>query len=244
MVRSNPSGAGSLGMNTTVYEYDFFSGSQIGIYIGDILVDDIDSIQFMVSQSKTPIYGYASQYYHKIADGHVLVQGAFTIPFKEADYILAVLEHYTKNNPPIFDLAGPNSSTQFFVSPDNIERYLRRQNDDSHDPYTVARDLSALPDETFEDIAEKFEDLLWRKPEDKFMEPNVTSFQGNTDNIRRADQFPPFDIYILYGDIANAAANHTIKKLIDVSILGQGQAIQVSGEPLQEQYRFVCRNLA
>ena len=107
----------TLGNNTVAYEFDYFSASQMSIYIGNILIDDISSIQFTVSQSKRPIYGYASQYFHTLADGQIIVEGQFSIPFKEADYILASLQRYQENQPPI-KLGVPMHPK---VSRDNIE---------------------------------------------------------------------------------------------------------------------------
>jgi hypothetical protein len=251
-------GPGALGVNRIAYEFDFFSGSQISIYIGNILIDDIDSIQFTVTQTKRPIYGYASQYFHTVADGQVLVEGVFAIPFKEADYILAALKNHLDVTAPVEDLDAiggplidPNTrkaipTSSHAVLRENIERYLQRLTGDTYTgiPYELAHDLSALSDEAFENAAEHFEDVLWKRPKEKFLEPNLspTGFDLG-DYTRRGDQFPPFDIYILYGDITNKAANHTLKRLIDVSIIGQGQAIVVGGEPIREQYRFIARNL-
>jgi LAS superfamily LD-carboxypeptidase LdcB len=81
--------------NYQTYPYDYFSGTDCKVYFGDIWVDDIITVQYSVSQSKTPIYGYASQYYQGIAMGQVLVNGVLTVAFKETGYlniITALLE--------------------------------------------------------------------------------------------------------------------------------------------------------
>lgn len=248
----NITDAGALSTNRTVYEFDYFSGSQIGIYIGDLLIDDIDFIQFNVTQTKRPVYGYASQYYHTVADGQVLVEGAFSIPFKEADYIIAALQRYREAHPPISAVkyvGGPDATTDYRVMRDNIERRMQYVAGRGVPNYELYNELAALPDEVFEVAAETFEDILWKSPSQNFISGNLTTnVDGNSDAAsglyRRGDQYPEFDIYVLYGDIANAAANHTIKKLIDVSIVGQGQAIYANGEPIRETYRFLARNLA
>ena len=41
------------GFNENVYEFDFYSGAQISIYIGDVLIDDINSIQYNVVQKNS-----------------------------------------------------------------------------------------------------------------------------------------------------------------------------------------------
>jgi hypothetical protein len=253
----------------TVYEFDYFSGSQMGIYIGDILVDDIYMIDFSVTQSRRPIYGYASQYYHTVADGQVFVEGNFAISFKESDYLLATLAHYQEKLGPIsFD------KKQYRVMRENIERRIKRENQGwneaskaltsrefradmssripdgipESDRYEFYRDLARLSDEHFENIAEIHEDHLWQHPDANYYTPNLHTGDHVEDKTtlthRRADQYPPFDIWVLYGDITNAKANHTIKRIQDCRIVGQGQSISVGGEPIIEQYQFIARNLA
>jgi len=38
------------------YEYDFHSGSQINVMLGDVLIDSAVAINFTKTQSKTPVY--------------------------------------------------------------------------------------------------------------------------------------------------------------------------------------------
>ena len=76
------------------YEYDWYTGSQIGVMIGDVLIDNAVAISFSVEQTKTPIYGYANQYYSFVADGHVLVQGSLTIAFKESGYLTWPIQRF------------------------------------------------------------------------------------------------------------------------------------------------------
>lgn len=77
-----------------VYRQEYFSGSQCGIYIGDIYVDEVTFLQYMIHQSKTPIYGYASQLLDAVAPGVVLVEGSMSVNFKEAGYLWLVLARY------------------------------------------------------------------------------------------------------------------------------------------------------
>lgn len=266
-----PAGSGQVSLGNA-YEFDYFSGSQIGIYIGDILVDDVASIQFQVSQSKRPIYGYASQYFHTVAAGQVLVEGNFAIPFKESNYLIATLQRYDGHFP-IEDKNGKHR-----VLRENIERRISREYggalgeseasrsgrlskiysgelqgntgvraSEYAGSFEWYRDLGALADEEFERVAEIYEDTLWtsRNKDRDYNTPNLTGdiTDEDTHTHRRADQYPEFDIWILYGDISNKAANHTIKKISDCHIIGQGQAIEVGGNVIGEQYSFLARNL-
>lgn len=269
---STDAGQVSLG---NAYEFDYFNGSQIGIYIGDILVDDIASIQFQVSQSKRPIYGYASQYFHTVAAGQVLVEGNFAIPFKESNYLIATLQRYDGH----FPIHEEKGSKQHRVLRESIERRVMREYGGQvgetrehtvfrrktlgqfpsetlrgtgefppeESSYEWYRDLGALADEDFERVAEIYEDQLWhsRRKDREYNTSNLTGDITDSDvhTHRRADQYPEFDIWVLYGDISNKAANHTIKKISDCHIIGQGQAIEVGGQVIGEQYSFLARNL-
>lgn len=73
--------------NAQTYPYDYFAGTDCKIFFGDIWVDDIVTIQYNVTQSKTPIYGYASQNFDAVARGQVLVEGTLAISFKETGYL-------------------------------------------------------------------------------------------------------------------------------------------------------------
>ena len=79
---------------STYYEYNHFSGSQITIMFGDVLVDDIVHIDFSVNQNKIPVYGYANQYYTFTSSSKVLAQGSVTVAFKEAGYLFWPIKRF------------------------------------------------------------------------------------------------------------------------------------------------------
>ena len=51
------------GIRPGVYNIDYFSGSQVAIYIGDVFVDEITAINFVAQQPRRPLYGYADQHF-------------------------------------------------------------------------------------------------------------------------------------------------------------------------------------
>lgn len=96
---------------TTVYDLDYFSGSQCQIFIGDVLVDEVTSLEYRTMQDKRPIYGYASQLWDDCAAGQVVVQGAFTINYKEQGYLWTVLRRYFEYESSTVGLPGNNQIT-------------------------------------------------------------------------------------------------------------------------------------
>jgi len=76
-----------------LFPEEYFSGSDITIYMGDIWVADISRISFSLQEAVRPIYGYASYTWDEVARGSRMVQGQFVIPFKKSGYIHTVLGH-------------------------------------------------------------------------------------------------------------------------------------------------------
>jgi hypothetical protein len=255
----------------THYEYDFYSGSQVCVYFGDILVDEIVAISFDVRQMRKPIFGYASQYMDAVAKGVVMVEGSMLLNFKEAAYLPLILKevHNQKaraggmaSSTLLFDQRGRNvditkklsNPNKFQLNRETIERRIAQQKGKSEfdeKPWQFYHQLAAMPDEDFEDLAEEFEDAIWgiyRKGE-RYDTPNWERgdkpiSDENFYHHRRADQYPPFDILIAYGDMNVPAANHTLHLIKDAIIVGGGQTIQISGEPIGERYEFMARLLA
>lgn len=253
MVNQNPEIP--IQFNSQTYEYDYFSGSQISIYFGNLLVDDIEAIQFSVSQSKRPIYGYASQYFHSVADGQVIVEGSFVIAFKESNYIISALNYY-QNKAPI-ELQKEKDQYKHVVSGRNVdlEYYFKNQGEKSDLgkntlDLNVLESVIALDDNAWERTAEDFQNYLWKSKkgaDSDYLTGNLAVGavgQETMNEYRRADQYPSIDIWVLYGDLSRPSTNTTIKKLIDVHIIGEGQTIQVGGDNIHEEYRFFARNLA
>ena len=215
------------------YDYDYFSGSITNLYIGEILIDEVTSVKYNLEQQKRPIYGYSSQNWNFMAKGIVVVTGYFTINFKESGYLYHVLDYFNdrdKDSHPILKPVTEENKNDTKINKKNIERILKGDTD--VDEYEFYNNLAALPDADFENVAEIIEDQIW---------------QGDARSIEkkrtRPDEFSEFDIYITYGNIDSPAANHTARRITGVELTGQSQVIEISGEPLQEAYTFIARDV-
>lgn len=265
-------------VGTDIYDLDYFSGSQAILYIGDVYIDEATSFSFSVQQGKTPIYGYSSQLFDAVSAGNVLVQGQFSVNFKESGYLWLVLNRYKlieagvnktlslnninkttsspldivqqkfnnstkilggKNVP--FARIQNNKKTMDFISRAGIERLVSGEatKDERFDFYQklagyVSISNPAPKDTVFENIVEVFEDQVWQED------------VSDLDLLdRRVDSnfFDDFDMYLVYGDYTKPGANHTVRRIRGVHLLGQAQTVQVSGEPISEVYSFFARNI-
>jgi len=254
---------------TQIYDLEYFSGAQMFLYIGDVWVDEITSLQYQHIQEKTPLYGYASQLADDFAPGHVIVQGAFTINFKEQGYLWAVLRRYKNmgindslvNTSGAKDLSGldkylfqrtPGDADRRPVWGSNVNKTQRlnieriSQGDLTRgQAYDFYHDLAGYStfdttsprDRVFENIVEAFEDQIWAKG----VSNNDLRYQvrSPTDNL-----FDDFDMYVVFGNYSQPAANHTVSKIIGVRLTSQGKMIKIDGEPQAEQYSFIAQTTA
>jgi hypothetical protein len=237
-----------------IYNVEYFSGSQASVYIGDIWVDEITSIAWQCQQNRKPLYGYASTLYDALAKGRVLVTGYFTINFKEAGYLWLILHNYRKLNPsssngPVFVDQLERKNIETSQEHPQLWEDMRKSDLSASDKYERLTDLTSYAALTgfsnriragggmdpAEKAFEAFEDEIWG-----------TSQTELDAQDRRCDdpRFDFFDIFISYGDyVGNNSLNHTVRKLAQVSILGTSQIVNSDGQPIQEKYDFICRNL-
>jgi len=73
------------------YHNDYYCGSNVAIFFGDTWIDDMVSFQYSAAQQKVPLWGYASQQFDAVAEGKFMLQGQFTIAFKEVGYLNVIM---------------------------------------------------------------------------------------------------------------------------------------------------------
>lgn len=61
-------------------------------------------------------------------------------------------------------------------------------------------------------------------------------------DIPRADKMGHFDIFISYGDQNNPLADHTVRRIFGVKLVGASQVIEVGPGNVQEVYSFIGRD--
>lgn len=240
----------NIGYNSPAQQYDinkfsYYSGSQITVWFGDILIDDIVSIQWVRSQSKRPIYGYASQQFDAVANGTVMIQGNFSINFRQSGYLSIVLFEIKK----IYSEVSNTESWPVIRS--IIGQHLKNG---TFGPQTSQEiiDIGNSPD--FLSLAKGYESIIWgddtlitgsMSPSDE----DESYIKTTPADTRQARDIPDgFNILITYGDTSgnssrtiNDYAQSTTKAINGVHIIGDGQVIQTGGQNIIEQYDFIAR---
>ena len=256
-------------VNRGIYNNEYFSGAQVSLYIGDVWVDEVTTLSYGIQQSRRPIYGYASQLYDDVAEGHVIVQGNFSINFKEAGYLWLILTRYaqqfvqSRGIPPI-DNPFLNSNT---ANRQNINGLLqgelsgaarnrrllnlssdvaRKKRNFERSQRAVRRGSAASLGGFASNRRTRGAGSVFENEAEQFEDAVWSQPAAELDQrVRRTDdpRLNPFDMYIAFGDFAgDGSVNHTIERLTDVTLLGDSKQIVIDGMPIQEQYTFIARN--
>ncbi len=249
------------------YDLEYFSGAQAALYIGDVWVDEVTTISYVRRQSKVPLYGYASQLFDMTAKGQVIVQGQFSINYKEQGYLWAILRRWfdygsqvpigrmdmlegkyqkaltdARLNPSTTGQGGRpitgSNGTQ--VSRAGIER-LTSGTATKAERYKFYQSLGGYSSYSVKDGQDKvFEDIV-EAFEDELWK--TTDNDSLLQQLRRTDDnaFDGFDIYLTFGNYANPKANHTAQKIIGVRLTSEAKTVVIDGSPVQEVYEFIAR---
>jgi len=246
------------------------SGAQVQLFLGDVWIDEMTSFSYNLIQSKTPLYGYASQFFDTTAAGRILVQGSLSINFKEQGYLWAVLRRYfnvsaveagvkstkkddnllrvkknsSRTMPDIVNKSGNKTgSNGTNISRASIERITQGKMT-TGEQYKFYHDLASYATFDVKNPKDKvFEDIV-EAFEDEVWAPTSTN-EGLSSQIRRVDdnRFDGFDIYLVMGNYSNPKANHTVRKIVGVRLMSEGKQIVINGAPISEQYSWIAQTV-
>jgi len=250
-----------------VYDLEYFSGSQMFLYIGDVWIDEITGLQYSIHHQKTPIFGYASQYWDDVSSGQSMVSGQMSINYKEAGYLWAVLrrfknistaasfdtskESFSKQDKAlgIDPLRGPVDRRPVWgsngtrINRESIERVVNGGGTRG-DRYKFYNDLAGYATFGVKNPRDRVFENIVEEFEDQIWAKSNTN-QKLTKQIRNPvdPAFDGFDIFVVFGNYEEPKANHTVQKILDVRLTGQMKTIRVGGEAVQEVYDFIARTV-
>lgn len=226
-----------------VQDFGYYSGAQITIWFGDIWVDDITSIAWDYRQEKRPIYGYNSQYFDAVAKGQIIIQGQFRINFREKGYLSYIMRQLPQLQKEIKQYQDQDAYARVWSAlRPVISQHLKNG---TFGP-TTYQQIAELPQrEDFWEITSAYEKAIWGEM------PEEEALKLKTPDQTQAELMPDgFNVLITYGDpqaqeptSINDLMASTSKSLIGVHLLGSSQVIEINGEPVQESYTFMARDM-
>ena len=79
----------------------YFTSAQARLYIGDLFIDQMNTLQYALQQNNVTVFGYCSEFVDAYARGRSLVQGQIVLNYVHQGYLYAALKQYAKLwNPP------------------------------------------------------------------------------------------------------------------------------------------------
>lgn len=78
--------------NTRLFPFEYFSGADVTIYVGDQKVADVAAIGYQLSEQLMPIFGYASRTFDHISRGNRIVSGQLMVPYTGPESLLERIE--------------------------------------------------------------------------------------------------------------------------------------------------------
>lgn len=233
---------------TEKYETNYYSGSQVAIWMGNIWLDDISMIEFTLNQKKMPFYGYKSQLYDQVAMGTQIIEGVFTVAYTHTNWLNMARSKYE-------EFTNPQSNKdQSGLNENDINTLINQSKAGNIDFQTLkpttplvgigtpeSNSLTKLRESSFDNTTQELINFFWGN----------TSTAGNSYKVKSPDNLAAFDITITFGNYPKdrPSANdeflssHTIKVLSNVEITGYSMQVAITGEPIQEAYTFIARSM-
>lgn len=220
-----------------LFSSEYFSNADVKVYFGDIWVDDITSIGFTLQEEVMPIYGYNSYTFDTVARGKRIVQGQFSMNFTSVGFLHQVVE---------------NANAIFYALESGEKKGIIKPA--YYETMTLSEILQKLGKESFEQIADEYEQAIWGSStdtEEMLNYANMPYFRQDSLGL---------DIRIQYGAIEESTGyiqnkmyesgrkerpNLTVDVLNGVQLMGMSKQIstQDQGAPIQEIYSFMARDL-
>lgn len=232
------------------FSYDFYSGANVGLWIGGKFVTTALGIEFSLVQNKRPVYGYASQLWDGVSKGTVQCSGVIIVNFQEPQLLPTLIANI--GGVRASDLTAArgtrlrNTSNEINEAPQLEENTVNPANATANDKANLREHFWGPGSSGY--VTMDPVTITGTRPATVPVNTNPLSL------LDRPDQHGyPFDVLITYGDafgnerrqrnnlpIVSPSTTRTLKQ---VHLTGFGQTITVEGQPVLEQYPFICREV-
>jgi hypothetical protein len=202
----------------------YFTATQARMYIGNLFIEELAGVQFVLQGNKVPIYGYASEAFDALGNGKTLVQGQIMLNFISEGYLYTVLNEYKKSTS-----STDATSQQTFANLMSTQQTLQAQN--SSDPAVIAQ-IAA--------VSKQRQAMLAADPTLASTYKRTTLASATTQvGPNAVYQNVPFDL-VLELEGGGRTVTRRISKCVIVS---NEQIYGDSDTPLLDSYGFIGRKL-
>ena len=216
----------------------YFTLTQARIYIGNLFIDELNSIQFALQDNKIPIFGYASRFWDDLAQGKSLVQGQLTINFVSEGYLYKALTYYQQQ---ISNDITLNSDTKAQQEQRLLNLTNALQNPDptwSYKTIQAAKDeiqkLMATIGPDAATIVKSNSNAIHKQQSD-----SILGLPGGDYKANPLYQDVQFDVVLQF-----TGAGRTITRRLEKCTLISNESILApTGEPILDAYGFIARRL-
>lgn len=211
-----------------LFGYQYFCGANVVVEIEGFPLLETAGLQYSITESKRPIYGYSSRHFDAVARGQVVVQGALIINYVNQDYLFRAIEQGLSNSGAIQSINTSTTAEEHQDQLANINQSSRL----GAELLLNYKDNAAL--------SQAFKSKHWSvTPAD---DPG-SGFNSLLPNPH--DSFGGMDIRVTFGErsSSNQKTGDTGLILTDVYFTGRGLPIQISEDVIVEEYPFFARNV-
>ena len=202
----------------------YFTAAQARVYVGNLFLDELSSIEYALQVNTVPVYGYSSRYADAYADGRSLVQGQLVLNWVYAGYLYTVIDEYRK-------------MMQFEAQPDATGQQAKQLSN------LVAYRKAVLASDKLKDNAALLDakiDQLVQDP-DAVRKARRQLAAAGTDPVYNNAAYAPvaFDLVVEIG----SGSRRTVRKLEKCRVISNEQVIAGDGRSLLDAYGFIARRM-
>lgn len=226
-------------------DYDkYFTTIAARIYIGNLFIDELNSIQYAMQDNAVPVYGYASRFVDAYGQGRSLVQGQLAINFVTEGYLFTVMQEYkrylanTQTQDSLIDSPKIDLVAQTLGLMATRDSLLQQANNNPNDTTSEIRagQIQAQISAKLNAMSSDQVALLNNQRERQLKTFNdVIGF----DNAVYQDVL--FDIRIELGNEVTGVRR--VRYLEKCKLISNEQIMDQSGQVILDSYGFLCRRL-
>lgn len=205
----------------------YFTASQARVYVGNLFVDELNSLQFTFQGNRIPVFGYCSAKMDAAGTGKHLVQGQLALNFISEGYLYTLLEEFQSLRQSGKAASGPTAQEQQLAN-------LVTQQGSPSDGSSNSAALAAL-------VQQQILQLAGKVGPDGI--DNVKTVLANAQRLTTTQNAIlldiPFDVVAQFTG-AGRTVTRTLKNCL---LTSNDQIYDQSGAPLLDCYGFIAQDL-